>query len=148
MLGIVSIVCAAAVQAPAPAVRSLNWLEGHWRSESGPGEITEEVWIGARAGKMFGIGRTIRGRATASFEYMRIEEAEGSLVFLAQPNGAPPTRFRMVSQARGEIAFENRATDYPQRVVYRRQGERLTATISLADGSKAVSWSFRRIRAR
>ena len=148
MLGVVSIVCAAAVQAPAPAVGSLNWLEGHWRSESGPAEITDEVWIGARAGKMFGIGRSVRRQLTRSFEYMRIEEAEGSLVFVAQPNGAPPTRFRMVSHARGEIAFENRSTDYPQRVVYRRQGERLTATISLADGSKAVSWSFRRIRAR
>jgi hypothetical protein len=60
----------------------------------------------------------------------------------------PPTRFAMVSQARNQAVFENRATDYPQRVVYRRQGDRLTATISLADGSKAVSWSFRRVPGR
>jgi hypothetical protein len=148
MLAIISIVCAAASQAPVSTVASLDWLEGHWRSESGPGEITEEVWIGARAGKMFGIGRSVRGRLTRSFEYMRIEEGEGGLIFVAQPGGAPPTRFAMVSHARNQVVFENRATDYPQRVVYRRQGERLTATISLADGSKPVSWSFRRIRPR
>jgi hypothetical protein len=150
MLAIVSMVCAAAAaaQAPAVTVASLDWLEGHWRSEREPGEITEEVWIGARAGKMFGIGRSVQGRLTRSFEYMRIEEGEGGLTFVAQPGGAPPTRFVMVSHARNEVVFENRATDYPQRVVYRRQGDRLTATISLADGSKAVSWSFRRVRAR
>jgi len=150
MLPTLAIVCAAAAaaQVPAATIQSLDWLAGNWRSESGPGEITEEVWIRARAGKMFGIGRSVRGRLTRSFEYMRIEEGEGGLAFVAQPGGAPPTRFLMVRHARNEIVFENRATDYPQRVTYRRVGDRLTATISLADGSKAVSWSFRRIRPR
>jgi hypothetical protein len=150
MLPIVTILCAAAAaaQVPAATIASLDWLVGHWRSEAEPGEITEEVWISARAGKMFGMGRTVRGRLTHSFEYMRIEEGEGGLTFVAQPNGGPPTRFTMVSHARNHIVFENRTTDYPQRVVYRRVGDRLTATISLAGGSRPMRWSFRRIRPR
>jgi hypothetical protein len=152
MDSILALACAAAaaVQLPAAAVESLDWLEGHWRADetSARNEVrfTEEVWLEGIAGKMIGIGRSVRGRTTTAFEYMRIEQSEAGLTFVAQPNGAPPTRFPMIKHGRSEIVFENRATDYPQRVAYRREGDRLTATISLADGSKPMRWSFRRTR--
>jgi hypothetical protein len=91
---------------------------------------------------MFGIARTVRDGATTIFEYMRIVEEERGLVFIAQPNGAPPARFPLVSQARNEIVFANPEHDYPQRIVYRREGNVLSGTVSLADGSRPMSWTY------
>ena len=137
---------------PAVDIEGLEWLEGHWRVEDtrvhNLVRFTEEIWIEPSAGKMFGIGRTVRGQETQAFEFLRIEEAERGLVLIAQPNGDPPVRFPMVSHGRGEIAFENRANDYPQRISYRRSGERLVATISMADGSRPTSWNYRLERPR
>jgi hypothetical protein len=153
MFPILAIVCAAAAaQAAAPGIESLGWLEGHWRTEEPrPHEVpsvTEEVWLEPVAGKMFGVGRTIRGPDTLSFEFMWIEQAKGGLVFNAQPNGAAPTAFPVVRSGPGEIVFENPRSDYPQRVTYRRDGDRLQATISHIDGTNPISWSFRRVPPR
>lgn len=141
---------------PAPSVEALEWLEGHWRAEDrrihNSVRFTEEIWVEGMAGAMFGINRTVRDGGTASFEYMRIVEEEGEegsrLVFIAQPNGASPSRFPMVSHRPYEIVFANPAHDHPQRIVYRRAGDLLTGTISLEDGSRPMQWSFRLQRAR
>jgi hypothetical protein len=45
---------------------------------------------------------------------------------------------------RGEAVFENPHHDFPQRIVYRREGKALIATVSLNDGSNAMSWRYRR----
>jgi hypothetical protein len=45
---------------------------------------------------------------------------------------------------RAEAVFENARHDFPQRIVYRREGKRLVATVSLKDGSNAMSWRYRR----
>jgi len=154
MFPVLAIVCAAAAaQAAAPDIESLSWLEGHWRTqEPRPQEVpsvSEEVWLEPVAGKMFGVGRTImRGVHTLSFEFMWIEQAKDGLVFNAQPNGAAPTAFPMVRSGPGEIVFENPRSDYPQRVTYRRDGDRLQATISQIDGMNPISWSFRRVPGR
>ena len=138
---------AAAAAEPVFGVANLEWLEGHWREDDtrvhNLVRFTEEVWIEGKAGAMFGINRSVRDRATLSFEYMRIVEEDGQLVFIAQPNGAAPSRFPMVSHGPNEIVFANPEHDYPQRIVYRREGPRLTGTISLADGSRPMSWTFR-----
>lgn len=136
----------AMAQGPAQ-IEALGWLEGHWRTE-GPQpanalRFTEEQWTSPLAGAMFGVGRTIRAGRTASFEYMRIVEEGGRLVFVGQPEGAAGGRFPAISAGPREIVFANPAHDYPQRIRYAREGDRITATISLMNGSRPVSWSYR-----
>ena len=131
-----------------PNIEDLEWLSGRWRADemSVPEEVryTEEVWIKANADTMFGFSRTMRMRDTESFEYLRIrEEGRTGLVLIAQPNGGDPVRFQMTSYAPGEIVFENRSHDYPQRVRYKRTDDRLQATISLIDGSNPNTWDYR-----
>lgn len=134
-----------ALQSFNPDVGQLGWLSGHWRTEAAAnGSWTEEIWSGAEGRSLIGVNRTVRGDDTRAFEFMRIAADSAGPAFFGSPGGDPPVRFAMVEARHHHVAFENRAHDYPQRIVYRRDGDALVATISLADGSRPQSWTFRR----
>ena len=134
-----------ALQSFNPDVGQLGWLSGHWRTEAAAnGSWTEEIWSGAEGRSLIGVNRTVRGDDTRAFEFMRIAADSEGPAFFGSPGGAAPVRFAMVEARHHHVAFENAAHDYPQRIVYRRDGDALVATISLADGSRPQSWTFRR----
>lgn len=133
-------------QAASARVEDLAWLRGRWESRAGQ-SWAEEQWSVPRGERLLGFGRTGVGRAMLDFEFFRIEPGlDGMPVYVAQPGGRPPVLFRLVASGRTSATFENRNHDYPQRIVYRRSGNRLTAVVSLADGSRPISWTFRRRR--
>lgn len=82
-------------------------------------------------GLMLGMARTLKNGRVVEFEFMQIRaDAEGRLSFIAQPQGRPPTEFRLLRQAENEAVFENAAHDFPQRVLYRHEAvDRLVARI-------------------
>lgn len=126
------------------AVERLAWLGGHWGLEEG--ELwTEEHWTAPRGGVMLGTNLSGRQTRATGFEYLRIEvEPDGSVVYRASPNGRPPVAFRLVVASGEEAVFENPEHDFPTRIVYRRQGDALTATISGPNRDGEMSWTFRR----
>ncbi len=93
------------------------WLCGRWVMERGERTV-EETWLDPRGGTLFAIGRTLRGDRLLEFEFLRIERRGDSLAFVAQPNGRPPTEFRLVERGERSVRFENRAHDFPQVVRY------------------------------
>ena len=96
-------------------------------------------------GSMLGVAREVFDQRTRSYEFMRIAvDRDGSLGFYASPGGAAPTRFSIVSAGPNDFIAENTAHDYPQRIVYRREGDRLIATISLIDGSQVNTYTYLR----
>jgi hypothetical protein len=152
---VLTIAAALAVSAAAPPASSLPdaaddlaWMAGSWVSE-GDSDWTEERWSRPRGGMMLGTALTGKGAAANHYEFMRIAPDEaGRLTFWASPRGTTPEPFPAAGGGEGEIVFVNPAHDYPQRIVYRREGAELVATISLADGSKPQSWRYRRRMAR
>jgi hypothetical protein len=137
---------AAALQAAVPAARveDLAWMSGRWETSAGE-RWTEEQWSAPRGGVMLGYSRTGTGGTMGEFEYIRLQAgADGVPVFMAQPGGRPPVSFRFVAAEGSSAVFENRAHDYPQRIAYHRTGRTMTATISLADGSRPMRWTYRR----
>lgn len=133
----------------AQAVALPDWMAGCWVSEGDGDARTEECWTSPRGSMLLGSGHIYAGPRTRSFEHMRIESVEGSLVFVAQPGGSPPTRFalqatRVGADLRDGLLFVNVENDYPQRVQYWREGAELVAEISQIDGSNAMRWRFRR----
>lgn len=132
-------------QAPPRAqVADLAWMSGDWISEEGGG-WTEEHWSAPRAGAMLGYSRSGRGATMGEFEFIRIEAgAGGNPVYVASPGGAAPVRFPLARSDAGGATFENAVHDFPQRIVYRRTGAGMVATISAIDGSRAMSWRYRR----
>ncbi len=157
-----------AAQAAAPAgeqsVDALAWLGGDWEqvTQAGPhvSNWTIERWSRPRGGVM--LGTSLSGRRTTSsvtaipvdqpraYEFLRISPGEGGrITYFASPGGQAAVAFPMVRMGRYEVVFENAAHDYPQRIAYRWDassigGETLTATISLIDGSRPMSWTYRR----
>lgn len=108
-------------QAPA-AIDQLRWLAGCWTID-GADAGSVEYWLAPAGGTMFAISRTVKQGRVAQFEFMTIRTtAEGSLVFVAQPRGVPPTEFPAVSVGPAEAIFENARHDFPNRVTYRQTG--------------------------
>jgi hypothetical protein len=129
-------------EAPQP---DLDWLAGYWLSCE-DGQDVAETWSERRGGIILGTSITT-GDDAFSWEQMRIETAEpdGALSFVAQMRGGAPVAFRLVGFGATEAVFENPAHDFPQRVIYRRQGDRLTARIeATTDGrTDGHDWHFR-----
>ena len=140
MLANLLIAAAAAAQTPAmPA-----FLTGCWEQGSSDG-WTEECWTAPRGGLMIGSGRSGRGDAVRTWEWMRIERsADGTLTFFGSPGGAPAVWFKASEGDAHSVTFVNATHDYPQRVRYARSAEGVTAETSLIDGSKPARWSYRR----
>jgi hypothetical protein len=137
---------AAALQAsqtpPAPEP-DLDWLAGYWLSCEDGVEVSE-TWSRRRGGIMLGSSITLSDDAF-SWEQTRIEASSEGLSFHALPRGQAHASFRLVRSGPGEAIFENPEHDFPQRVIYRRQGERLTGRIEgVANGqAQGIEWHYR-----
>jgi hypothetical protein len=136
-------------QAPVPAdtgVALPAWLTGAWTTVRGARTI-EELWNEPRGGVMLGTGRTTQGEKLVEFEFLRVVQRGGSLVFIAQPNGVPPTEFALAAHGADSVRFENPKHDFPQVVCYRRVGtDSLVAVVSASSGGKtqAIRFEYRR----
>ncbi len=102
----------------------VSWLSGCWQGRQGKAVI-EEIWSKAAGGTMLGLGRTVSGNRTVSFEFMQFREENGRLVFLPQPQGGTRVSFPLKDSFGEKVTFENLKHDFPQRVIYERRGKAL-----------------------
>jgi hypothetical protein len=137
----------AQAQGGKPAARGtliqLAWLAGTWTGGGGPATF-EERWTPPAGGAMLAVSRTIKGDRMVAFEFLRIVERDGSLVYIAQPDGRPPTEFALTAITSDSATFENPSHDFPKMIRYARRGDgSLEARVS--DGAqKAETFLFRR----
>jgi len=104
------------------SIQKLSWLAGCW--EGGQGELRiEEQWMAPRGGAMLGMGRTVKGERLVEYEAMIIREEPARLTFTAKPSGQQEASFGSIELTDASVVFENQAHDFPQRVIYRRQGD-------------------------
>ena len=95
---------------------------------------------------MLGTSRTVsmeKDRMVA-FEYLRIVERDGGLIYIAQPGGGSPTEFVLTEFGPNRAVFENPRHDYPQRIVYEASGDDLTASIGFVNGGTPRRYEFSR----
>ena len=134
----------AAAQAPRASIRDVAWMEGTWVSAS-TGRTVEERWTNPAGGAMLAISRTLGGDRLVEFEFLRVVEREGSLVFIAQPGGTPPVEFALTRLEGDSATFENPKHDFPKMIRYvRRANGTLEASISAGAGQKPTLWVFTR----
>ena len=93
---------------------------------------------------MLAVSRTIKGDRMVAFEFLRIVEREGGLVYIAQPNGRPPTEFTLSAITADAATFENPSHDFPKVIRYTRRPDG-TLEARVSDGAqRAETFVFRR----
>lgn len=154
MLRIASILCLAcapvlshAQSAPRRAsIADVTWISGTWVSADGARSV-EEHWTSPAGGAMLAVSRTIVGGRLTEFEFLRIVERDGRLVYVAQPNGRPPTEFAMTRLDSTSVTFENPEHDFPKMIRYNARADgALVASVAGAAGQGERSWVFARTR--
>jgi hypothetical protein len=99
------------------AIAHLAWLAGTWNGSDGPLRF-EERWTPPAGGAMLAVSRTLKGDRMVAFEFLRIVERDGRLIYIAQPNGRPPTEFTMTAITADSVTFENPRHDFPKMIRY------------------------------
>ena len=146
LLGLVSPLAAE----PTATADRLAWMAGHWRgSDSADGHV-EEHWTDAKGGALIGLHKDVQGGKMTSFEFLRIDRLpDGTLAYLASPQGRSITTFRLKELSDRRVVFENPEHDFPQRVLYWLTPEgHLAARIEGTINGKVESmqWEWKRVR--
>lgn len=141
LAGLAALVSSCGAQAVGPPPRTPDWMAGYWLSCE-TGEVAES-WTGAGTGVL--IGATLTQGQQAGFEFLRIaDNGRGGYSYFSMPNGrSPATEFAMVSNANSRAVFENLEHDFPQRIIYERNGEHLHARIEDASAAQGMDWNYR-----
>ena len=131
--------------AQAPPLSTLDWMSGTWVAET-ERESVVETWLGPRDGLMVAANLTIRGRNRRSFEFLRIAETPEGFSYFASPGGRAPVEFKLKEAGDRRVVFENAAHDFPQRILYWREGDSLVARIegTLKGEPRSMQWNFKR----
>ncbi|MCR9243700.1 MAG: DUF6265 family protein [bacterium] len=127
------------------AIADLAWLSGAWVGTRNKRSI-EERWSPPKGGAMLGVARTVTSAGKmSSFEFLRIVERDGSLVYIAQPGGKSPTEFVLTEIGKARVVFKNTRHSFPQRIEYAvSPGGALTALIGFANGGNYQPFEFTR----
>ena len=97
---------------------------------------------------LLGMSHTVVDGKTREFEFMRIvQEDNGDIFFVATPSGQKEARFKLINASDREVRFENPEHDFPQRIIYRRDGESLVGRIEGTSKGKerAIDFPLKRV---
>ena len=135
------------IEVPKPAkakIADMAWLGGAWVGARGKRSI-EERWGPPLGGAMLGVSRTVSRGKMVAFEFLRVVEREGGLVYFAQPGGRKATEYVLTKLDGKRAVFDNPRHDYPQRITYELSDEGgLTATIGFLHGGRPRPFVFQR----
>ena len=126
-------------------VADLQWMAGTWVHEDARQKVTES-WVGPANGMMAAVNLTAYAGGKRSFEFLRIVDTNESMSYLASPGGRAPVEFRLRELRERRVVFENPAHDFPQRIIYRMDGEWLVARVEgTVRGQQTIEeWRFAR----
>ncbi|MGB2960669.1 MAG: DUF6265 family protein [Bacteroidota bacterium] len=110
------------------SVDELSWLAGHWFGQH-RGVRMEELWLPPEGGMMLGVHRDVPPEGKTIFEFLRIGTDGGTIVYFASPGGRNPVPFPLKELSEQWVVFENPENEYPQRIIYLREGKQLHARI-------------------
>lgn len=139
------VTASANAQAAAPA-----WLAGCWEQRAGNRE-TVEMWMSPAGGMMLGASRTVVAGTVHEYEQLILKVEGGKLVYTASPSGQPAASFTSTAVTDSSFTVENLQHDFPQRIIYRRQGrDSVIARIEGPgpSGPRGFDYPMRRIACR
>lgn len=134
--------------AAAHTIHDLIWMAGDWQTSPGGRAQIEEHWTQPAGGSMLGMGRTVAGGRTVEFEYLRLEQRNDGIFYVAHPKArCPGTDFKLTRLTTTEAVFENPQHDFPKRIIYRKTaGGSLVASVDGGEGTKARTFTYVRMK--
>ena len=135
------------LSARAASLEELGWLSGCWRADDGKRQINEQ-WMKPAGNTILGMRHTVVNGKTREHEFIRIvQEDNGDIFFVATPSGQKEARFKLMNVTEREARFENPEHDFPQRIIYRRDGDNLLGRIEGTSKGKerAVEFPLKRV---
>ena len=125
-------------------VSDLSWLSGCWEvNVQDKNLLITEQWMKPAGGMMIGAGRTIKNGKTVDYEFLRIVEEADGVFFVAKPTAnKDETKFKLTKASAAELVFENPSHDFPQRIIYKLNGNRLNARIEGTAQGKTRGMDF------
>jgi hypothetical protein len=104
----------------------IDWVLGYWELVSPEGKVTES-WIRTNDTVYSGIGKyTDTAGQTLTTEEISIVLRNNELLYIPEvsnQNNGQPVIFKEASFSDTMVVFENKSHDFPQRIVYVKQGE-------------------------
>ncbi len=125
---------------------NLDWLTGNWkRLNEEAGKETFENWEKISPSEYSGIGFTMQKGDTISQEKMDIIETNGKwTLFVKMPNEKEATTFEMAELKSNEFVCVNDSIDFPKRIRYWLDGEKMKAKIS--NDEMEIPFEFEKIK--
>ncbi|MEO5979411.1 MAG: DUF6265 family protein [Chryseolinea sp.] len=125
-------------------LKDVEWLTGMWeRTNSKSGRNGHERWLVMTPNEMIGFGVTMKGHDTLFMEKLKIIRADTGIYYVADVSeNKQPVPFELTSSTATTFIFENAKHDFPKRIEYNREGEKLHVIVS-GDG-KSIDYFFRR----
>lgn len=128
-------------------IENFDWLTGKWkRLNEEAGKETFENWNKINPNEYSGIGFTIKNGDTISQEKIKLIKSSGKWTLLVKaPDEKQPIKFKMLEQKiPTEITFINDSIDFPKRVQYWSEGEKLKAKVS--NNKIQIPFEFEKIK--
>ncbi len=124
--------------------KKLNWLEGTWtRTNAKPGRSGVEVWKRSGVNELTGKGITLKGTDTAFVEKLKMVIKDNVICYVADvPENNSVVYFKLTQLTTKSFVCENPSHDFPKKIAYTLEGNKLIAVIS--GGDKSISYSFER----
>ncbi len=137
-------------QTAATKLSELGWLAGCWEMNAkNKNLVINEQWMKPAGGMMVGSGRTVKSGKVADYEFLRIVEEADGIFYVSKPTGNKyETRFKLTKVSPTELLFDNPTHDFPQRIIYKLAGDRLTARIEGSMNGKSSGIDFPYVRTK
>jgi len=125
-------------------IGDLDGMAGCWeRRDDSKKLLVSEQWMSPAGTSILGMGRTVKNGKTTGWEFMRIEQREDGLYFVSRPKeNKEDTAFKLISSTLNEVVFENKEHDFPQRIIYKLQGAKMTGRIEGNNNGKFLGIDF------
>lgn len=120
------------------SLKSLQWMEGKWTKDEETPTKSIEVWQTVSDSEMTGFGLTTENGDTIFYEKLSII-AKGKEIHYLADVGNGIVSFKLTNWENERWSFENPEHDFPQRIIYAKEGDNMIAYAEAGD----VSLAFR-----
>ncbi len=125
-------------------IADFDGMAGCWEQKDVAKKLLiSEQWMLPAGTSILGVGRTVKDGKTVDYEFMRVEQRADGIYYVAKPKeNNEETAFKLIRSTLNELVFENKAHDFPQRIIYKLMSTKMIARIEGDNKGKFMGIDF------